>query len=220
MKPKPNEKRIVQCLRKQGLSYNEILQKVPVTKSSISFWCQGVELTPEQKERLNKKRERNLQRIIILGPKAIAKKRKKEIHKIKIEAKKEIHSLAPYEFKIVGAMLYWAEGSKSGGVEITNSDPKLIKFMVRWLKQVCEAQPERLKARLNIHANQNDKKIKKYWSEITNIPISQFGKSYIKPEGTGHRKNILDNGVIRIRFGSEDLRHRIMTWIKVLYQSL
>lgn len=219
MNPKLDEKRIVQRLRKQGLSYNEILQKVQVAKSSISLWCQDVELTPEQKDRLNKKRERNLQRIIDLGSKAMARKRKKEIRKIKIEAKKEIHPLTLYEFKIAGAMLYWAEGSKGGGVEITNSDPKLIKFMVRWLKEICEVKLERLNARLNIHANQNDKKIKKYWSKITNIPLSQFGKSYIKPEGTGHRKNILRNGVIRVKFGNEDLRHRIMAWIKALYQS-
>lgn len=218
MKPKLKEKRIVQNLRKQGLSYNEILLKVPVAKGSISLWCRDIELTSAQKDRLEKKRERNLQRIINLGPKAIARKRKKEIRKIKIEAKKEIHPLTLYELKIVGAMIYWAEGSKSGGVRISNSDPKLIKFIVRWLKEVCKVSPKRLRACLNIHANQNDKKIKKYWSKITEIPLEQFGKSYIKPEGTGHRKNILHNGVIGIQFGSEDLRHRIMAWIRTLYQ--
>jgi len=220
MKIKLKEKRIVQRLRKQGLSYNEILQKVSVAKSSVSLWCRDIELTAEQKNRLIKKIEENRQRFSKLGPKILALKRQKEIRKIKKAAKKEIRPLTPYEFKIAGAMLYWAEGSKSEGVEITNSDPMLIKFMVDWLKEVCAAPPERLKAHLNIHANQNDKKIKKYWSKITNIPLSRFGKSYIKPEGTGHRKNILYNGVIGVKFGSEDLRHRIMAWIKALYRQL
>lgn len=220
MKPKLNKKRIVRRLRKQGLSYNEILQKVSAAKSSISLWCRGIELTPGQKNRLIKKVEKNRRRFGRLGPgsKSIALKRRKEIYKIKKTAKKEIRPLTPYESKIVGAMLYWAEGSKGGGVEITNSDPKLIKFIIRWLKEICGVTSKRLSARLNIHANQNDKKIKKYWSKITNIPLSQFGKSYIKPEGTGHRKNILYNGVIRVKFGNEDLRHRIMAWIKALYQ--
>jgi len=92
--------------------------------------------------------------------------------------------------------------------------------MVRWFKEVCATPPERLKARLNIHANQNDKKIKKYWSKITDISLNRFGKSYIKPEGTGHRKNILHNGVIGVGVGNEDLRHKIMAWIKALYQQL
>lgn len=92
--------------------------------------------------------------------------------------------------------------------------------MILWLEKVCAVPHKRLKARLNIHANQKDKKIKKYWSKITSIPLSQFGKSYIKPEGTSHRKNILCNGVIRIKFENEDLRHRIMVWAKESYQQL
>ena len=218
MKPKLNEKRIVQHFRKQGLSYNEILQKVPVAKSSISLWCRDIELSPEQKNRLNKKRAANLQKLSRLGPKAIALKRQKEICKIRKSARKEIQSLTPYEFKIVGAMLYWAEGNKTQGAGITNSDPKLIKFVVRWFKEVCGVTPIGLSARLNIHINQSDKRIKKYWSEITKIPLKNFGKSYIKPEGTGYRKNVLHNGVVRIGVRSEDLRHKIMAWIKALYQ--
>lgn len=218
MKPKLKEKRIVQGFRRQGLSYNEILQKVPVAKSSVSLWCRDIELTPQQKHILKKKWVENLRKFAKFGPMAIKVRREREINKIREAAKKEIRLLTPYEFKIAGTMLYWAEGSKSHGVEITNSDPKLIRFMVRWFKEVCGATSEGLTARLNIHANQNDKKIKKYWSEITGIPLAQFGKSYIKPEGAGHRKNILHNGVIRVRFGSEDLRHRIMAWIKALYQ--
>lgn len=222
MQPKLKEKRIVQDFRRQGLSYNEILQKVTVAKSSVSLWCRDIELTPGQKNRLTKKVEENRRRFsrLGLGPKAVAFKRRREIHEIKKAAKREIHPLNPYELKIAGAMLYWAEGSKTqgAGTEITNSDLKLIKFIIRWLKEICGVTSERLSARLNIHVNQNDKKIKKYWSEITGIPLANFGKSYIKPEGTGHRKNILHNGVIRIKFGSEDLRHRITAWIKALYQ--
>jgi len=218
MKPKLNEKRIVQHFRKQGLSYDEILQKVPVAKSSVSLWCQGVKLTPKQKHILKKRWIENLRKLAKFGPRAIKVGRERKINKIREAARQEIHPLTPYEFKIAGAMLYWAEGSKNEGVEVTNSDPKLIKFMVRWLKETCGITSERLSARLNIHANQNDKKIKKYWSKVTNIPLSQFGKSYIKPEGTGHRKNILHNGVIKVKFRNEDLRHRIMTWVKTIYQ--
>ena len=90
--------------------------------------------------------------------------------------------------------------------------------MIYWLKEIFGVLPEEIKACLNIHVDQDDKRIKKYWSEITGVPLRNFGKSYIKPEGTGHRKNILHNGVIRIRAGDEDLRQRIMAWIKALYQ--
>lgn len=218
MKAKIKEKKGVQYLRRQGLSYKEILKKVPVAKSSISLWCQDIGLTLEQKKRLIKKQQENLKRLAKIGPRAAVLKRQKEIYKIKKAAKKEIYPLSLYEFKIVGAMIYWAEGNKNQKAEITNSDPRLVRFMVRWLKEVCKVPPERLRARLNIHSDQNNEKIKRYWSKVTGVPIGQFGKSYIKPEGTGHRKNILHNGVIRIGISSEDLRHRIMTWIKALTQ--
>lgn len=220
MRPKLTEKRIVQDLRRQGLSYNEILQKVSVAKSSVSLWCQDIELTNQQKERLNKKRKEHLQG---LGP-LLALKRQKEICRIKEIAKKQISCLTPYEFKIAGAMLYWAEGTKAKGhgVEITNSDPEMIKFMIHWFKEVLGVSPKEIKACLNIHINQDDETIKRYWSEITGISLSNFGKSYIKPEGTGHRKNLLHNGVIRIRVGGGNLRQRVMAWIKMLseHQSL
>jgi len=216
MRSKIKEKKRAQALRRQGLSYSEILEKVHVSKSSISVWCRDIKLTKTQKHRLLQKTERNRKKFGQLGPKILSAKRQKEISKIKTSAKKEIHPLTPYEFKIAGAMLYWAEGSKNNGVEITNSDPTLIKFMLLWLKKACAVSHDQLKARLNIHANQNDEKIKQYWSKITKIPLSQFTKSYIKPEGRGHRKNILKYGVIKIKFNNENLRHRIQTWIQVL----
>ena len=218
MKTKTEEKRKALSLRKQGLSYNEILQKVPVAKSSVSLWCRNTRLTVSQQARLvNKQREAGR-----IGSRIFIERRKKEIEEIKALSKQEIKKLNPHELKIVGAMIYWAEGSKSRGigVEITNSDPELIKFMICWLDKVYKIPLHKLKACLNIHANQDDMKMKKYWSKMTRIPLNQFGKSYIKPEGTGHRKNILHNGVIKIRFGSEDLRHRIMAWIEALHSTL
>jgi intein-encoded DNA endonuclease-like protein len=41
-------------LRKKGLSYNEIRKEIPVAKSTISQWCKDIELTSEQKDRLDK----------------------------------------------------------------------------------------------------------------------------------------------------------------------
>ncbi|MDA2922176.1 hypothetical protein MYX07_02800 [Patescibacteria group bacterium AH-259-L07] len=216
MKQKTELKNKAIELRKQGLSYNEILEQVPVAKSSISLWCRNIPLTARQQKRLFNKQLAGQRK----GYKKISLLRQQEIQKIRQTAGKEIYKLTSHELKIVGTMLYWGEGGKTRGmgVDISNSDPKLIKFMVYWLKNVCKVSPEKIKARLNIHADQNDNRIKRYWSKITGIPLTSFGKSYIKPEGTGHRKNILHNGVIKIRVGDENLRHRIMTWIKMLQQ--
>jgi len=220
MKPKIKLKNKVIQLRKKGLSYNEILKQVPVAKSSIGLWCKNVKLNAQQRKKLLNKKLEGARKGSIKISQIKKEQKEKKIQRIKQEVNKEFQTPTSYEIKLIGAMLYWGEGSKSRGVgvNISNSDPKLIKFMIYWLKEICKVPPEKIKARLNIHADQNDNKIKKYWSNITGIPLDSFGKSYIKPEGTGHRKNILHNGVIRIGIGDENLRHRIMTWIKTLHQ--
>src|SRR3989338_516629 len=47
-------------LRKKGLSYKEILQKIPVCKSTISLWVRDVVLTKEQHKRLWEKKDSKL----------------------------------------------------------------------------------------------------------------------------------------------------------------
>ena len=43
-------------LRKLGYSYKEILGKIPnIAKSTLSHWCNAVELTPKQIENIRKR---------------------------------------------------------------------------------------------------------------------------------------------------------------------
>ncbi len=44
MRAKRDARALVQELRRQGLSYREILQQVPMSKNSVSLWCRTVEL--------------------------------------------------------------------------------------------------------------------------------------------------------------------------------
>ncbi len=216
MQPKLKEKRIAHRLRKQGLSYNEILQKIPVAKSSVSLWCQDIELTPEQKDRLIKKKRENLQRLSKLGP-LRALKRQKEIRKIKKVARKEIRSLTPDELKVAGAALYWGEGNKKS-LAISNSDPNLINFIMRWFREICQVPNKKIRACLYLHTGQNEEKMKKYWSRITNIPLIQFNKTIFKQEGSASRKYSQSQykGTIKIQVFDEDLKHRILAWIEQL----
>lgn len=211
--------RKVILLRKKGLGLREIARRVPVAKSTISLWCRDIKLSSKQKAILNK-RWKTLwgQR---LGAAANHSNREKEISTITSFAKSEIDTLSSESFKIAGAVLYWGEGSKKQNTSISNSDPRIIIFMVRWFEKVCGIPPSRLNAHLHIHELANDVKIKKYWSEVTGIPLKNFGKSFLKQKGTGYRKNVLVNGVIRIRVigeGSGNLRHRILAWIEKVHE--
>lgn len=210
MKKKWQLKEKAQALRGKGLSYKEIIVHVPVAKSTISKWCKNIELTTGQIARLRK-----LYDIQFRGAKANALKRQKEIKEIKTKARKEIKKyLLLSEFKIAGTMLYWAEGSKTQGVCVTNSDPRLIQFMMKWFRKVCKVPEGKFRAHIHFHSGQDQNEIKQYWSKLTGIPLKQFYKSHLKKEGTGQRKRTLYNGTIAVRINDEDLRHRILTWVE------
>ncbi len=115
----------------------------------------------------------------------------------------------------MGAVLYWAEGSKTNMFALTNSDPILIAFFVEWVYIVFGMRPGLLKAWMNIYPQQNEGDLKNFWSDITGIPVENFGKSYIKPPGTGFKKNNLYYGTVKVSVPkSVDMRHKVFGWIQ------
>ncbi len=112
---------------------------------------------------------------------------------------KSVPALGKTNRFLAGLVLYWAEGTKQKNPDITNSDPRVIKFMVSWFREFYNIKPENLVIHLHLHTGQNEQDMKQYWSELTGIPLSNFQKSFIKPEGSGYRKKILYNGTVKLR---------------------
>lgn len=120
-----------------------------------------------------------------------------------------------------GAALYWAEGDKKNHFAIANSDPFLIKFFVCWLKDILNVKPKNIKAHLNIYSQQNEGKIKRFWSELTGIPLKNFGKTFIKPLNKNFKKNTLYYGTIKIRvFKGTNLRYQVLGWIGAVLKNI
>lgn len=205
-------------LRKKGLSYNEIRKQVPVSKSSLSLWLKHVRLAKRHCKRLYTKQITALSR----GAPSQHERRKMEIEKIIANAKLEVQlPLSEETFRFFGAALYWAEGTKSKSFEITNSDPALIAFMVKWFKHMFDISPQKLKARLNIYPQQNERHIKHFWSRLTEIPLGNFGKSFIKPINKGYKKNNLYYGTIKITVAKgTDMRYRTFGWVQGALQDV
>ena len=68
-------------LRHLGLSYGEIMELVPVKKSTLATWCRAIGLTPDQIEAI---RERRAQEPGI--PRDTQRRRRQEIEAIRAEA--------------------------------------------------------------------------------------------------------------------------------------
>jgi len=209
----------VRILRENGFSYGDIAKQCSTSKSNISLWCRDIKLSRIQSDKLIANKKERLE----LGSRRLHEIREMEIREVIRSAKNELidKKIDDFTFFVAGVMLYWAEGTKTKGLAITNSDERVILFMIKWFKKFLDINIDRIRVHLHIHKNDNDLNIKKYWSKLTTIPLQNFGKSFIKPSGTGHRTNILPHGIIRIQvygLGMENSRHKIMTWVEQIYK--
>jgi len=181
-------------LRSKGISIRTISSKLGIAKSTVSGWCKNVPLTDEQRRLLASQKGDFLKGIqSIQTHHQILRE-----HAFSKGIEKYSHHRHDTNF-VAGLMLYWAEGAKSHGTAaIANSDEHVIEFMIRWFDTYWSVDSQHMSLHMHLHSGQDERKEKLYWSKITGIPLRNFQKSFIKPEGSGYRKNILYHGTIKI----------------------
>lgn len=209
-------------LRKQGMSLRDIVKIVPVAKSTLSLWLKEVKLSKPQKQRLTQKRldaalrgalKRKAERIAIT----------KFIYQ---ETEKDIGKISQRELWLMGVMLYWAEGAKqkeynpSCKVQFSNSDPRMIRLFVLWLKQICFISLDHLRFDIYIYesAKKTQRELFDYWSKQIGIPKTSFKGLYFKKGNIKtKRKNIGKGyfGLVSLKvYRSTTLNRKIDGWIK------
>lgn len=208
-------------LRRQGLSYSEILNKIPVAKSTLSLWLRAVGLSKKQKQILSAKKLAAAKR----GGETRRKERIRITEEIKDQARKEVKKMSKQELWSMGIMLYWAEGSKEkdGGnsqIIFSNSDPFMIKLFITWLKVCLKIPDERISYQIYVHENskRNDDGVLKYWQKVTGASSQKFGKIYYKkhPIKSKRKNQSLDYyGLLRVGVKkSANLNRKIAGWIE------
>lgn len=209
-------------LRRRGLSYSEILKQISVAKSTLSLWLRSVNLSKRQEQKLTEKKLASMRRGAIA-------KRNQRIEKtqfIKNEAVSEIKTISNRELWLIGAALYWAEGSKakdhniSQGLIFNNSDPLMIGLFLKWLNNILKIKNNGIHFEIYIHENHknNIENAKKFWAKITKRNVSEFSRIYFKKNKINtKRKNIGQNyyGLLRIKVRkSSDLNRKVSGWIE------
>lgn len=181
---KPSERHLAISMRREGKSYKEILKKVPVAKSTLSYWLGSVSLTKKQKYQLTQKKLEAALR----GAAAQKQKRLNKEMEMANSAKTELGKISKRDLLMIGIALYWAEGEKiksyspTVSLKLTNSDPKMVKIFLAWCYQCQNLTPEDISISLYIHEDHFDKKDSfiEYWSSHTGINQAKFDKIYKK----------------------------------------
>lgn len=118
------------------------------------------------------------------------------------------------DLRITGIMLYWGEGTKSGNsVVFSNSDPQMIMLFLKFLRAICQISETRLRILLHMYNDQNENSLKKFWSKATNIPITQFSKTFYHHHTSGTYKKVSQYGTVSLRYSDKSLLETINKWI-------
>lgn len=214
----PKRRKAIQ-LRRQGRPYSEIRKRVSVSKSTLSYWLRGIELTEKQKKRIGK--DWVARRVETYRDTVKRRTERMETQQL-MEAKKSLGKVTKRDLLIAGLFLYLGEGTKHGRwtVAIANSDPAVIRFSVYWLTDILEAQKNKIRVRVHLYRDMDISNEFRFWSEVTDIPVSQFHKPYIKKSSLSDIDyHTHGHGTCNILLGSGHLKQRIMAEIKTVLES-
>jgi hypothetical protein len=209
-------------LRLQGLDYQEIVEQLGVSKSSVSLWVRDLprppRVTPEQCAMRTSERMR---RYWAAERPVRASRRAATSATASAAAAATVGALTDREILITGAVAYRCEGAKNkphrraDRVTFANSDPALISFFLLFL-DTAEVPRSELAFQLQIHETADLESAERFWRNLTGATPEQFRKVSVKrhnPDTT--RKNTGDSyhGCLRIDvMRSCELYRRIEGW--------
>jgi hypothetical protein len=188
------------------------MELIPVKKSTLATWCRDVRLSEEQIEAIKQRRapEPGI-------PRNTNRKRLQEIKQLRAIANELVPELVGNPLWVAGTVLYWAEGSKGRNrLSMANTDPRALRLFVRWIRTFVEPAA-RFSIALHLHEGNDEDAAIRYWRAETGLHRANLHKTFIKPKGTGHRKNHLEHGICTVRMRKcSDAWNVVMEWIDAL----
>jgi transcriptional regulator with XRE-family HTH domain len=210
---KTRERAMARDLRaKQGLSIKQIAQELGVSQASVSLWVRDIQLTPAQANAMmtSAYRRQTAARERIVA----ARRRERATYQ---EHGRELARRGD-AFHAAGCMLYWAEGDKARNqARISNSDPKLLRFFVDFLRRYFEIADDDIRISCNLFADHAERQaeIEQFWLDQLGLTRRSLRKSVVNvyslsskrkrvnmlPYGTG-RVCVSRTSVVQSIFGS------------------
>lgn len=211
-------------LRKWGWSYNVISTRLGVSKSSLSDWLKEIPYTPNQEVR-KRIREGPLKTVILKH-----RQRLESIRNAKELAMQEFGTLSKRDLFMLGMGLYIGEGAKLyESVRIINSDPRVIQLAIKWFREICGLDIKNFSLAIHMYPDTPQKKTLEFWTKLTGVPLSQFGKTQIdkRLNKSNKKQRKLPYGTAHITIKSCGLskhgvflHRKIIGWIEAAYQNL
>ena len=215
---KIKEKAKARVLRERGYSINEIHQKLKVSKSSISTWVHDIELDNVAKARI-----KGLAADALLKSNITHQRQTLEKLKVAHDYGKSvlINSPTAKGYKsILCALIYFCEGNKSPkDVAFSNSDPNLVKTFLHLFRCSFELNESKFRVCVHLHTYHDELKQREFWSELTQIPLSQFMKTYHKANSGKYKKEGYA-GCVQIRYYDAKIARKLLALANIFMEAI
>lgn len=196
------------------MSYSQIQAEVKVSKSTLSLWLRDLPLSKERILKLGAWSQRRIESC----RNTKARKKQDRLGAVYKSASADIGKLTNREIFLGGLFLYWGEGTKSKdcAVEITNTDPAMIRFGLLWF-EMLGIPTEGLAIDLKIYKDMDIESAVLFWEKEIKVDQSQFNV-YIKKTNQSDitYKTGYGHGTCTLRYGSRDIHEYIMQSLRYL----
>ena len=208
-------------LRKEKqMSYSRIKKILKVSKSTLSYWLRNYPLPEEKIKELQRKGWKKSEASREKFRNTMKLKKEKRLRETYKAQRKKIFPLSKRELFLAGLMLYWGEGTKCrmDSLELSNSDPAVIKFFIYWVTKVLSVPKEKIKIQLHLYNDMDVNEEIKYWSNILKMPKTQFNRPYIKKTSSKriNHKGGFGHGTCSARVANTLLAEKIFMSIKAI----
>ncbi|KKQ87525.1 MAG: hypothetical protein UT09_C0014G0007 [Parcubacteria group bacterium GW2011_GWF2_38_8] len=204
-------------LRVKGYSVKELHKILGVSKSTISVWIQGIELSDKAEIRLKK----NYTNGQLASQKTIKEKtRQKNIQADNFA--EEVLSKTDFtktNQTALCSMIYFCEGNKSlkSLVTFTNSDANLIRTFLYLFRNSFDLDEKKFRVLMHLHKYHNEKTQKDFWSNVTGISQEQFNRSYLKPNSGKYKKEGYQ-GCIKVHYADVSVARKLQSVAKIFME--
>lgn len=193
-------------LRASGMTLAEIAAELGVAKSSVSLWVRDVPFTPSKRRYGARVR-----------PNALMRRRQAEIDWGLAAGRERIAALSERDLLVAGAALYAGEGAKRDRqVVFANSDPRMVKLFMRWLRTFFSIDESRLRIRLYLHEDQDLDVASAAWVESTGIPLTQHRAPYRAEANPSIRTTKHPLGCVSVIYADAKVHREVMGLVHAL----
>ena len=133
------------------------------------------------------------------------------------EADIQYHKLKNTPLFIAGLTIYWGEGEKYGNwrISVINTDASMLKVVIRFYREILKVDENKIRAGLFVYQDLDPASVQKYWSQVLDLPISQFIKTQILKSKIRPGKKKSQFGMCNIYVGGTELKIKMMRWIEL-----